>query len=121
MNTLRGATRVFATIDDAGFYSGPYDPMDFDAFGKNIRQLLDSPTTYESLAFGDIPVKLKPDHDFWKVEIVSGRDWKMEKKLRALGISQRFLHDDIRTGRPRRVMRVANKRKRQARARTGRK
>jgi hypothetical protein len=101
-------------------HESSYGPLNFDALGKNIRQLLESPTIYESIAFGDIQVELKPDHDFWKMEPVFGRNWRMEKKLRALGISPNFIHNIPDTGRPSSLMRVANKRKKQARARTGR-
>jgi hypothetical protein len=37
-------------------HESSYGPSNFDAFGKNIRQLLESPTIYESIAFGDMQV-----------------------------------------------------------------
>lgn len=137
MKSIRGQTRSMWQIDDLGFFPrdhkpgdpipvvlSPYGPLDFDAFEKNRQAMAnDLGSELEPINFGNTRVveELVQGQDFWKMEIVHGRDWKMEKKLRCIGINPSVIHWDIPTGRSRKAMRAANKRKRQARARTGRK
>lgn len=56
--------------------------------------------------------------DFWKA--MATRDFNAERKLKRLGISPRFLRARRYSGLPSDIMKAYNKRKKRARARTGR-
>lgn len=59
--------------------------------------------------------------DFWIPRVVNGRDWALEKKLRAIGISPGLVLNIQRKRRTAAEAKAFNRLKKQKRARTGRK